>query len=210
MGKRYINPVTDNYDKQNTYAELLDKYNLALKHGFYFEAMLIDYALLEDRLRSYMYHMGALFNTKSYKANKGKAPAFLRDIVSEWKKEDEKAGLNINSISGKEKILRAVLRWASEVEGIDKRQKYLWALKSQCESLDVQAVFDALDQLDEWREYRNEIIHALMNKNMLSLNTELEERVKEGMRLARFFDSQLRIFKKGNVVRKAANLPIEY
>ena len=44
-------PVSDNYEKQQTYKELINKYNKAIQYEFYYEAILIDYALMEDRLR---------------------------------------------------------------------------------------------------------------------------------------------------------------
>ena len=207
MAKRYIQPVVDNYDKQNTYREWIGKYNKAIQYGFYYEALLIDYAMMEDRLRSFLYYMGALYDRQSFKANKGKAIPFLKTIVAEYKKKDESNGLAISSISGKRKIMRSVLFWAAEVEGVDKEQQYLWALKNQCESLDTAELLNQLSKMEAWCDYRNEIIHALMNKNVMSVNEELKERAVEGMEIARYFDAQLRIFKKGNKIRKSVQLP---
>ena len=45
----------DNVVKEETYREVHKKYNKAIKEEFYFEAICIDYALLEDRLRSLLY-----------------------------------------------------------------------------------------------------------------------------------------------------------
>lgn len=207
MTKRYIQPVSDNFDKQNTYREWIGRYNKAIQYEFYYEALLIDYAMMEDRLRSFMYYMGALYDRKSFKANKGKAIPFLKTIVAEYKRKDESGGLIVSCISGKRKILRSVLIWAAEVEGIDKNQRYLWTLKSQCESLDTAELLKQLSKMEEWCDYRNEIIHALMNKNVLSVNEELKERAIEGMEIARYFDAQLRIFKRGNKIRKSIQLP---
>ena len=55
---RRITPVTDNKDKKLTYSHNLKRYNKAMRDGFYFEAILISYAMMEDRLRSFLYHMG--------------------------------------------------------------------------------------------------------------------------------------------------------
>ena len=60
MGKRLIQPVSDNKDKQRTYTENMAKYKKAIAGEFFFEAMLIDYAMLEDRLRSFLYYIGLL------------------------------------------------------------------------------------------------------------------------------------------------------
>ena len=67
MSGRLIDPVNDNKDKENTYRTNLRRYNKAMKEGFYFEAMLIDYAMMEDRLRSFLYHIGLLKYTGFYK-----------------------------------------------------------------------------------------------------------------------------------------------
>lgn len=56
MSERRIAPVADNTEKKATYQEQMRRYRKAMKDGFYFEAMLIDYAVLEDWLRSMLYH----------------------------------------------------------------------------------------------------------------------------------------------------------
>lgn len=127
--------------------------------------------------------------------------------MAEYKQDEERDGLNVSNISGKRKIIRAVLRWTTNVTGLTKEQKYLWTLKNQCESLDIGEINNQFKKMEEWCAYRNEIIHALMNKNVLSVNQELKDRVLEGMEIARYFDSQLKILKKGNKIRKSANLP---
>ena len=208
MATRHIQPVTDNADKQNTYREWIGRYNKAIQYGFYYEAILIDYAMMEDRLRSFLYYMGALYDRNVYKANKGKAITPLKEIVATYKRKNESDTLNVSAISGKRKILRAVLVWSTEVIGVDKRQKYLWTLKNQCEGLDIGGLLEQMDRMEDWCEYRNEIIHALMNKNVLSVNRELKERAVEGMEIARFFDNQLKLFKQGNRVRKSIQLPV--
>lgn len=80
------------------------------------------------------------------------------------------------------------------------------ALKSQCEGLDVGGLLSALEELQDWCAYRNEVIHGLMNKNLDSLSLELKVRAEAGIKLAEYFDSQEKLLKKGNKVRKSANL----
>ena len=58
--ERQIASVNSNLDKYNTYRVLIGRYRKAIAGEFYLEALLIDYALLEDRLRSYLYYMGVL------------------------------------------------------------------------------------------------------------------------------------------------------
>lgn len=205
MSERIIKPVTDNMDKQRTYREHKGRYKRAMEGEFYFEALLIDYALLEDRLRSMIYHMGFLTDRTSLKIWKRKT-ACLREIVSLYKNDKENDRLGVTNISGKVKIIRCILKWAAYTEGGYQKDRHLSALKSQCEGLDVDGLLLALDELQNWCAYRNEVIHGLMNKNLDSLSAELKIRAEEGMKLAEYFDSQEKLLKKGNKVRKSANL----
>ena len=74
-------------------------------------------------------------------------------------------------------------------------------LKSEYEGLDIGGLLTTLDQIDIWREYRNEIIHGLLNKNVTSVDAELKSKVEAGMEYARFIDSQVKALKKKNVIR---------
>lgn len=103
MSGRIIKPVTDRMDKQRTYREHKGRYKRAMENGFHFEALLIDYALLEDRLRSMIYHMGFLTDRTTLKIWKKKA-ACLREIVSAYKNEQENDQLGITNINGKAKL----------------------------------------------------------------------------------------------------------
>lgn len=203
--QRKIKPVTDNVDKQRTYREHKGRYKRAMENEFFFEALLIDYALLEDRLRSMLYHMGFLKDRTSFKIWKKKVPC-LREIVSAYKDKDETSQLGIINISGKAKIVRCVLKWAAYTEGGYQQDKHLSALKSQCEGLDIGGLLSTLDELKDWCAYRDEVIHGLMNKNLESLSDELKVHAETGMQLAVFLDNQVKLLKKGNKIRKSANL----
>lgn len=198
---RHISPVKDNIDKQRTYTTMLTRYNLAMKDGFYLEAILVDYAMMEDRLRSFIYHVGGFASRLSRKLDTDAGEKLL-SMVNEYKPTKK---LDIDNISGKINIVRAVLLWEESCEG-DLTDRYLKALKNKIESLDVGGLLDTLKSIESWKDYRNECIHSVMNKNIDSLGEEVAAKADEGMKLARFLDSQVRILKKKNVVRRAAGL----
>jgi hypothetical protein len=79
-------------------------------------------------------------------------------------------------------------------------------LKSLLERIDIGGMLDVLKSLEPWLDYRNEIIHASMNKNIDSLYEQLGAKVEEGMEYARFIDEQVRILKRDNRVRKKMNM----
>lgn len=90
-----------------------------------------------------------------------------------------------------------------------KDNKHLVLLKSRFEELDIDAFLCTIKEIEEWCSYRNEIVHALMNKNLESIESELKEKAEVGMRLANNIDSQERMIKKSNKIRKGINLVIE-
>ena len=208
MSERKIASVKDNKDKQRTYAREKARYCSAVKYGFYLEAMMIDYALLEDRLRSVLYHLGFLPNRRSTSVWK-KARPYFTEIVKQYKTEKENDALGITNISSKIKIVRSILLWVANTEGGYQDNKHLVFLKSRFEELDIDAFLCTIKEIEEWCSYRNEIVHALMNKNLESMESELKEKAEAGMRLASRIDLQERMIKKGNKIRKGINLVIE-
>lgn len=220
--QRVISPVETMQEKYETYRAEMARLKVALQQGFYFEAMLIEYALLEDRLRSFVYHAGLLQNRKASHLLPGKN-AVRKDFnriaqrVKTWKLEDGKEKgntsnferLSVNKISDKIYIVRTIVLWSSELESLPDESRYLQALRGQCESLDAAALLETLDAIDTWRMYRNEVIHSLMNKRMESVQQKLSEQVEQGVQLARQLDAQVTILKKNNRIRKAARLPMQ-
>lgn len=205
-----ICPVSNNTDKQRTYKENCGKYKKAIQEEFYFEAMLISYAMIEDRLRSFLYHIGALANRSSTKVNCGKTKQQLKEIVSTYKSDNEKESLGITNITGKIKIIRCTLDWTINVEGGYEDDKYLIALKKQYEgNMDIQEMLQVFEELCEWLDYRNEIMHALLNKNVDSLHAELRKRTLQGMELARKIDSFVTRVKKRNYIRRSIKLCVD-
>lgn len=208
MSERKIAPVKDNKDKRRTYAKQKARYCSAMKYGFYLEAMMIDYALLEDRLRSVLYHIGFLANRRSTSVWK-KARPYFTEIVKQYKTEKENDALGITNISGKIKIVRSILLWVANTEGGYQYNEHLVLLKSRFEELDIDAFLRTIKEIEEWCSYRNEIVHALMNKNLESIESELKDKAGKGMQLANILDTQERIIKKGNKIRRGINLVIE-
>ena len=209
MSERNINPVSNNYDKYNTYRTLMGRYNKAVKEKFYFEAIIIEYALLEDRLKSFLYYLGTLKNKLSYKTvDNVKSKEEIKQIVCLYKEKNENDKIGITNISGKIKIIKAILKWVNECENIDKNNKYLVLLKNECESLDIGGIFEILDKIKDWCDYRNEIVHALMNKNIDSLYENIDEKALEAYEYVKFISSQVNILKKNNKIRKKMNMSL--
>ena len=206
MSERMIEPVKSNTEKALTYCQMKGRYNKAMKEGFYFEAVAIDYAMIEDRLRSFLYHIGVLNTRESAKSDVKETKKFHIEIYNNF--FDKKfTGLDLKNISAKYGLIRAVLNWVTTTEGAE--GKYQIKLKYACESLDAEDVFNCIDKLEKWCDYRNEIIHGLMNKKVESLYSELAEKADEGMKLATKIDAYVDIVSKGHIVRQSLNLKTE-
>ena len=115
-----------------------------------------------------------------------------------------------SKMHGKISLIEAILDWCiNEVEDATDSM-YLKVLKYQCESLDLGLIKECLAEIKKWTDYRNEVIHAALNKNIDSLYNEIGEKACRGMGLARIIDGQVRILKKGNKIRRKLKLGNEW
>ena len=206
MPERKIRPVTDGFDKKVTYKTQFERYDKAVKNGFYFEAMLIVYAIIEDRLRAWLFYLGCLNTRQSTRFDNKRSKNELKFMFDEC--EDNKFRFpSINQISGKRKIIEATLTWAENGYNNADKSNYLCAIrKVYTDKLDIKKVREVFTRMNEWCSYRNEVIHALMNKNTESLTSGLADRISEGMDIARDFDNLVKKIKRSGVIRKSLNL----
>ena len=209
MSEPTIIRVKDNKDKQRTYAYWKNRYKVAVKDQFYFEGIMIDYALIEDRLTSILFHSGVMPNRQTLnmtaKSTKKQLHRIIQAPFGDYKENEP---VRLKNISGKIRVIRAILIWANTNSDDCDKDRYLSALKRQYESIDAEEMLDVLKQLDSWCDYRNELVHATLNKNLESLSENLAERTVEGFNIACYLDNKERIIKKGNHIRKAANLGV--
>ena len=199
-----IQSVKDNQEKYETYRNNIGKYNLAMKYGFYFEAMMIDYAMLEDRLSSFLVACGIMFAPDNFslgsKANRG----ILREVIAKITGNEKAPALR--NISGKIEMIRILLQFAESDYAGDR--KYLKLLHEGLQVIDRAAVADALDGVDTWRGFRNEIVHAAMQKNVYSIKDEIEEQARNGMQYARIIDNAAKTMKRRKRIRQSVKMPV--
>ena len=196
-----IHQVQNRMEKHLTYQEQMKRYNTAIAHQFWFEAIMIDYACLEDRLRYMLYHLGVLNTETDEKIEKNKRTLCFRDALREY--YGPQAGLRINSISEKSKIIESIFRMAlknEKTEESDPLRLLLW--KSLHDEEQAQDILHLLDDIREWCKYRNEIVHSLMSKDVGSLYIELEQQALEGHRLFRELDKHVQKVKRKNLRKK--------
>ncbi len=206
MAERKIAPVKDNDDKARTYQENMKKYTRAIKSECYFEAILISYAMMEDRLRSYLYYLGCLRSRSSHKFDNKKISADIKDIIATYT-DDDVCNLGITSITGKIRIVKSIQKWFEQGYPNPQESGYLEELAS-CIDIngDPDEMLTILAAIEEWCKYRNEVIHSLLNKNLDSLYTKLPQKAEEGIVLARAIDKHVGRIKRRNTLRKYLKL----
>lgn len=209
MSTPQITPVASNREKQQTYCEFMARYSRAMRNEFYLEALLIDYAVLEDRLRSFLYHMGVFRFRNNPRPNVDEVKRALASIVKEWKAKEENDQLGVNTITGKMKIIRCSAKWAALSEGVPDGGRYPAELKNKLQGLDLNRLTELLDEIKAWCGYRNEVIHSLLNKNNIRVDERLESMAQRGMELAREMGGFVAQLKKGNTLRNKLGLPVE-
>ncbi len=204
MKNPHISRVKDNMDKYRTYATLMERYKKALDEQFYFEALIITYAMQEDRLRFMLYYMGT-FDTRNSSDVSEKTKQDLAVLLHN--KCGENAGFKLNNITGKMNLIEAVIVWAESAnENENEYSFYLRELKSLMESVDVDDVLRTFREMEKWLEFRNEVIHASLNKNIDALYDGLDEKIEQGMQYARALNGYVRVMKKDNSLRKNLNM----
>jgi uroporphyrinogen-III decarboxylase len=55
---------------------------------------------------------------------------------------------------------------------------------------------DMFEKLDVWCDFRNQVMHGLMNKNSDSVNGYLKEQSEEGLKIFRYLDKLVRKIEK--------------
>ena len=204
---RQIQSVTGRTDKQRTYQEHMQRYKKAIQNGFFLEAIMIDYACLEDRLRYMLYHIGVIGSESDYRvAGKSQRVRAFREILHEY--VGPKENMSIMTIRSKRQIVRSILLLANGIEkpkDDDKRRLLLWNALHDNEH--IAEAISILDEIEQWCAYRNEIVHSLLNKNLDSLHERLEQQAVKGYQLFRSLDRQVRWVKGKNLREKLGLKP---
>ncbi len=106
-----IKTVADNKDKGITYQVYIKRFNKAKESGFYLECIWILYAMIEDRLSSFLYHIGFISADKRTVIQKEEIKADVREI---FEMKPNESNYKLNNISGKIGRIKKLLAWCKE------------------------------------------------------------------------------------------------
>ncbi|MBP3898739.1 MAG: hypothetical protein J6D57_13010 [Mogibacterium sp.] len=215
-----MNSIVSNSEKQNAYRNGYKRLNTALKYEFYLEALSISYAVIEDRLVAFLHHAGIVSrNNPELKINDRVKP-YIKKLLG----EENNSVIKVKDISVKVRIIKALLSMTEErAEEIDEEIKRGLEMKSLRKAirpgyfkdlytyidntLDRRYLLSLLDDIDPWRDSRNQLIHALLNKTVKTVQQAQKECAYAGYDFSRDLDDRLvKPFKKGNKLRKKYNI----
>ena len=60
MSNSCIETIESGKEKAGVYSYQMKRYQLAIQHEFYFEAIVISYAMIEDRLLAFLHYAGVI------------------------------------------------------------------------------------------------------------------------------------------------------
>ena len=193
--------AANNMEKYYTYKELMERYKKAYEQEFYFESMFILYAVMEDRLRAILYLSGLIKHRENKNLDYSSNSKYLTEMFYEYNGNIARKNHNIDfsKIFNKISMVRAILRW--ERQNTDYiSSDYLKKLKIQYKEIDKQYFLKALNDVEKWKNYRNELIHSVLENNIDSINDTLKEKVDEGKQLINQLTELSRLVKKNSFV----------
>ena len=202
--------IKNNMDKYQAYKTQIakynraieDKYNRAIEEGFYYEATLISYAIMEDRMLAFLDKIGFVnITTTPKKVELSTTEAvrpFLRSLVGE-------KNIDVRNISAKRRLIASIITMRyEEAEQYEKdyaaKQKtsnmngYLQELYMDIDEsgIDREETLEILTKIADWCDRRNSLIHSMLNiKTGDTFDDEVETLAKESVILWRFLDNKL-------------------
>ncbi len=198
-----IAPITSNMEKKTAYEIQMERFKRAKAGGFHLEAIFILYALIEDRLSAFLYHAGITNATREKVTRNGKVHPHLKNTLTVLNANQP----SIRSAGAKIKTIKELLVWSSEYSVNEPAFNYLDALCKQINrTKGKEGMFDTLTRIEEWCKYRNELVHALLNKKVENQEEVLQQLVAEGEACNRLLQNFVKSFKVRNILRKNFNI----
>ena len=192
-----IKRVESGKEKGLSFSENFKRYNKAKDLGFYFECLWILYAMLEDRASAFLYYLGfTKSNDRNSVTGSRKIKSQIRQIFN---MTGSKVQYKFNNLYGKITRICDVIKWRNSVQ--DEITDYQKAVKKAIEGFSKNQDFlDALKYLeDEWRDKRNQLVHALFNKDPQAVILELQPLVEQGYNAVRKLDNAVKQLKRSKI-----------
>jgi len=189
-----IESISNNKEKQFVYQTQIKRYTKAIREDFYYEALIITYGLLEDRINSMLSYLNIINKRRDGKVVLSRKYKNYIETIYNYNK-DKYIKLDVKKLGNvyvKMEILKALFTEYKNKANND----YINENNKKLAKLNIDALLIKLDLLDEWRLYRNEIIHNLMNKKTSFLEDELRIKTEDAFVDIRFIDGEIKKIKR--------------
>jgi hypothetical protein len=167
-----------NKNKYTIYRYSFARLNEAIANRFFFEAILIEYAIIEDRINSIFRRLG--FLNESGNLPEGKRKLLIRTF--------HKQTFRWNDISNKIKLIETLITLDSFSIPNFEDKTYLFELSLKIKSFNNE-IQQIIIHLLPWLKIRNRYVHALMEYKTTSLENDLKAFVTQGKIVIRLLDS---------------------
>ncbi len=193
--------VKNNNEKYYSYKTQIEKYNRAMQEGFYYEAIFISYAIMEDRLLSFLDKTGVITLEKALQTKKLEMTEKIKPFIYYLTKSDN---INLQNITEKIKIIKCMLKMSYE-DATAFETKYRTEMNTDCmngylqdlymdidENIDRDAVKKHFNKMKKWFEKRNNLIHGLVNKTADDdFEMEIKMIANDSEKIWRYIDNNL-------------------
>ena len=114
----------------------------------------------------------------------------------------QKGDRSIRHIAGKRNLIRCIFLLVAEnkPDQDDEVQTVLCA--SLSDAVRVREVLDLMTEIEAWCDYRNAVVHDLMDKSVVSLDAHLAEQAELGNKLFRSLDNIVGWVDRKHISRK--------
>lgn len=214
-----MDKVKNGKEKKAAYASEFARMNKALEQEFYLEAISIGYAMMEDRLVSFLHHAGIVTRDNPKLVVNRKVYPYMRALLSVSK--DKR--IKVQDISVKVDIVCKLLTVTKQyiensentVENENREKKrplakkgYLLDLYNQVnQQIDKETIAELFLDFEKWRKNRNGLIHELLNKTTSSAAVVKKDCAEACVSLIRGLDNWLvKPLKQGDDLRSKYNI----
>ncbi len=187
-----------NTTKQRVYTQQMGRYKKAMKQGFFLEAVFIVYAMLEDRLRSFLFHSGISNSERSLTSTSKEVTQLLVALALV---DAGKAGkpINLVKLHTKRQVTQALLGWAQrpELANQEPATEFQEQLREKLARLDgSQKLAVELGELEAWASERNSLVHDLLGQDPADFQEKLKNSAEKGYGIARAIDNAVKSLRK--------------
>ncbi len=182
-------------EKEMAFRHNMIKYKKAYSCECYLEALWITYSMIEDRTSAFLYYCGFTYAKSKTRVTPSKG--IKKSIRKILKMDAIKDKYHFDKLDYKLKAISKIINWN---ESDEPENDYESILKQRIQKIDCNK--ELLTEIGDWKDRRNELIHALFNKNVDDADEQTKKLVDDGYKYMRAIDNCVKSLKRGKNIRQ--------